>query len=436
MLKKIYLEITSALRSKTGKNTQLALLTQLCTATLGYALNIFLIRRMSVSDYGTFALFSSVLMLLSGLIHLGWIESYVRFGAEYSLKPESKSIERFFFKRIFLYSLVLSLITLFFTAPICEKFYHRKDFSYYFILGVGGAFFTSLYNGVLGYFRAHQLFKYFTLWDTSSSLFRISLCFLGVCLGLPLLRTVSFIYLSVPLLGIAAFLLMYSISFKKRDSENVLLEPELSKKFRSYNAWIVVSWITVHLIGNIDSQFVAHYHSNSVVAAFAAVGRLTLPIHFIIRAIYTTVLPRLSQTQSLEDIKLYLRKIKYFLIPIGALLAASCWFLPPLLIWIAGSAYQDTTFLIQMQLVTVLVDFLCTPISVVLYVFGWSKGFAILNFIQLCVFIVLNLIWVPRFGAVGAVYSRLAVNLIGMVYIYWATFYHLRKSSKDSSFFF
>ncbi|MBI3534750.1 MAG: oligosaccharide flippase family protein, partial [Deltaproteobacteria bacterium] len=361
MFKNAYLEIKSALLSKTGKNTALALVSQIAIATLSYILNILLIRKMSISDYGIFSLFSSVLMLLSGVIHLGWMESYVRFGSEYSQKPEAMAVEKFFFKRIIITSITLSLLVLIFSTPISEKIYHRKDFTFYFFLGVLGALFLTLYNLGLSYFRAHQKFKHYTILDTTTTTFRVLLGLSIISLGIPLLTPISIIYLIVPFLGFIAFCIM-----KKTSPDTAKLTDSHHEKFNTYNSWLVVSWVAVHFIGNIDSQFLAYYHNNEVVAAFSAVSKLTLPIHFIIRAIYTTLLPRLSQTQKLDDIKLYLSKMKYFLIPISILLIASCWFLPSLLIWFAGNAYKSATFLIQIQIITVLIDFLCTPLSIVL----------------------------------------------------------------------
>ncbi len=425
-MKRIFHEIQHALKTKTGKNTQLTLIGQVIIAGVGYLINIVLLRNMSPDQFGTFSLFSSVIMFIAGLLHLGWMESFVRFGAEYAKKPEFPAVNRFFFRRIFWASLILSL-TISCLAPwISDHGYHRKDFTWYFVLGVGGAFLTSISNYLLSYFRAHQLFKEFIKIQAASTIFRLALCLGVVWFGLPVLASFSGIQLLAPfsILVLGYFFMKGHPALQYAPSSP--LDPALGNKFKSYNTWIFISLTTTHLIGNIDSQFLAHYHSNQTLAAFSAAARLTLPIQFVILSITTTILPRLSASKNQQDTHLYLSKLKFFLAPLAILILLSCWLLPPALIWLAGESYRSITHLIQLQILTVLIVLLTNPVGLVLYVWGWSKGFAYLNILQLIIDVILNYAWVPKQGASGAILATLSVNLIGLIYVYCSVFYNLK----------
>lgn len=420
-------EIRKALASRTGRNTQTALIGQVVTAGIGYLINVMLIRRLSVDDYGTFSLFSSVMMLLSGLLQLGWIDCFVRFGAEYANTSTFAAIERYFFKRLAWSVAVLGTLALAVSALVAERVYHRAGFTAYYALGVLGAIALCFFNHVIAALRARQEIGATVRLQNISSGVRFAI--IGVILfissrGLDIAVSA---YLIAPLAGIA----VGTLALRGTLSQDGTLDDDLVNRIRSYHSWLLVSMITTHLIGNIDAHFLAHYHDNKSVAAFGAAARLTLPLSFIVTAISTAVLPRLSasrtEAQRDNDVSLYLSKLKLFFVPALVVIALAVWLAPPVLIRLAGEPYQDIAQLLRLQLITISVVLFANPVGLVLYVWGRTKGFAVLNAAQLLVVLVLNYLWIPSYGAMGAVAATLTVNLIGLVYIYSAVGTRLLK---------
>ena len=97
-------QMLAALRTRTGRDTQLVFSGQTVNAGLGFLANILLMRTLSLADYGLFSLFISALMLISGFMHFGWNETFVRFGAKYQHSPFFNALRKLLLKKTLLAS--------------------------------------------------------------------------------------------------------------------------------------------------------------------------------------------------------------------------------------------------------------------------------------------------------------------------------------------
>jgi O-antigen/teichoic acid export membrane protein len=416
--------VRSTLNSKTGRDTQLVFVGQVISAAFGFFLNVILLRRLSVDDYGRFSLFSSILMLLSGFMHWGWVETFVRFGAKYQRDSIYGSLRRFALHRTILISLVFMAAT-FIAAPwIASTTYHREEFSTFIRMAAFGAFLTCLFSFVQNEHRAKQEFSPYFVSQVGAYVLRFFACGAILLLGYFTLQNVIYIYIITPLF----FLFPIVTEWLKRPATpHAPVQPELLKEMVTYNHWIMASSLTTHLIGNIDSHIVAHFHGNTILGSYGAVSRLTLPIHFMITALTVPLLPRLSAAKTDAEVTNYLHRLKFFLVPLVFFTLTACWWAPPLLVKIAGQKYSTIGTLVQLQIITMLVAFLTNPIGLILYAWGFSKWFAVLNFVQLIVDLVLDLLWIPRWGAYGAISATLVVNLLGFVFVNVSVWHGLRK---------
>lgn len=416
-----------ALLSRTGKNTQIVFVGEAASAVLGFLLNIVLIRGLTVNEYGLFSLYSATLMLLAGFMHLGWGETYVRFGPRHLGHSQFEALRGHVFRRMMGGATFFALLASQSSRWISDQVYHRPEFGPYVGMAAAGAWIACLFSFFQNDARVRQNMNRFVVGRVGSSALRLFVCGAAVSVGAFTLFEAAAAYMFAPLAFVAIPLFRDLASGRLMASRppSAALRDELA----SYTGWIFLSMFTTNLIGNIDAHVLAYFHSNETLSAFSAAGRLTLPIQMVILSLTTTLLPRLSAARDQSEIRYYLSKVWLFLAPLAALTLAAVFLAPPVLVWIAGDAYAGITTLLRLQILVTLVVLLTNPMGLVLYSWGWSRLLAMMNVFQLLVDVALDLLWIPRWGAIGAVGATLVVNLIGMVTVYVALWYGLKKRS-------
>lgn len=414
-LQSIYDQMISALRSRTGKNTQTVLSGEVIGALLGFLGNLVLLRNMDVSDYGLYSLFLSSMMLISGFMHFGWIDTFVRFGSKHFHTPEFPSIQWYCSKKIFIGVLWAIVIVTFFSPWIGPKLLNREGLELLLIGSAVGAAANILFSLSQNNYRVHQQYKALVVTKTGSSLFRL-LAYLSF---LPFQKMVPLIWaILLNIFSLAVFSLgFFGSLFRNRKAKETKEFFSLKLEMHSYNFWILISFLSTTVIGNIDLFILSHFHPNQTLGNYGAAARLTLPFQLMVSALTIALLPRLHQVTKPEEMKLYLRKVTLFLVPAVVALLVLLFIAPPLLVWLAGPSYSEIQTLIRLQLLTTLVMVLANPYGLVLNAWGWSKFFALLNLFQLVLDILLDLLWIPTYGAEGAVAATLVVNLVGLLVI-------------------
>ena len=415
----------AALRTKTGRHTQMVFGGQIVSAAFGFGTNVLLLRCLSIDEYGLFSLFLSTLMMLAGFMHMGWIETFVRFGAKTFGTPEFAAIRNLLLKRTLVSSAIVGAMAMGAASLVSERFYHRPEFVPYFYAAAIGGLLNSCFTFFQNEYRARQDFNRYLVTQVGSNATRLACVALATVLGvLGLTQTVG-IYLGVTF----TFIILCAVHLRDRRGHAPLvsLEPSLLKEMTSYNGWLLLSFFTTNAVGNIDAHLLAHFHANNTLSSYSAAARLTLPLQFVAMSLQTTLLPRLSASKDPRDVVFYLDRLKLFFIPFVALTALATWLAPPILIWIAGPHYANITSLLRLQILTYAVMLVVNPIGIVTYAWGWTRMLAFMNLGQLVLDVVLDLLWIPRWGAMGAVAATLAVNVLGFVVIYPALWWGLKQ---------
>lgn len=401
-------QILALTKGKTARQTSIVYLAQVAQAVLGFALNILLIRHLDLDDYGSLTVFSSTYMLLAGLSHWGWTETYVRFGAAHR---EAPAVEYFFRGRIIRYA-GISFLVLLAASPLLARYaYQRPAWAPLLALASLTGFLTCLASFEMNRVRLFQRFGIYFSAIVSGSAFRLAALLACFALGHLTLWPSIFVYLASPLLVIGLLWCLLPPIFSAPASP---LPPEVAEGARNYNRWLLVSIFATTLITNFDMQILAFFHGTETVAQLGAASRLTLPISILVSALATTILPKLSREhQNQELMRFYLRKIGLLLpwIALGFAIAGAA--AVPLLTYLAGHKYGGLELLLLLQLVSILAVLLTNPFGLVLLAKGDIKALALMNLAQLGLSLALQLALVPRWGAVGSVSAAIAVNIFG-----------------------
>lgn len=413
-------ELFYIFKSKTGNQTALVFSMELLTASLGFLANVFVIRKLSVDEYGIFSLFSSTIMLVGGFSHLGWLESYVRFSSKYRGHELFSSVIKFFLIRILGSLLLVSSVWTLFAKPLSAFLFKRPDLYNYVYLAIATAGLLTLNSVFTNFLRIQQNFKMLFYLQTSQAFLRFLFLFSLFGFGYAQLKNILSTYLVVPFLFMVFHLIYFQFYCKRNDlaiARSQDLNRDLKREFTAYNWWLLCSIVTTCLIGNIDAYFLAYYHSSNLeIANLGAASRLTLPITMIVTSIGSVILPKLSGSKNNDDIKIYLDKLKKFLAPITILVFCSGTLAIPVLKAIAGSKYSSIGSLLFLQVISLTIIFAANPLGILLLIWGKTRYLAIMNFLQLLIDLFFNVLLIPKFGALGAISSTIIVNLFGLCF--------------------
>ncbi|MBI3558089.1 MAG: oligosaccharide flippase family protein [Deltaproteobacteria bacterium] len=423
LAQRLFSNIRMSLTSRMGQAAQLVILGQVLNGMLGFGINVLMIRRLSIDDYGLFSLFNSTMILLTGFMHFGWLETFVLFAARYRESEHLKLLRQVVFNKIMFFSLLFTAATFLFSPLLIWKIYHRPNFLPFLLAAAVGAWTSTLFNFTMIYHRALEKFGEYFRGQVLATLVRVMLCVFLIPLGYFNLSWVAAVYVFAPLLFCGPALQPARNIFKVRPRR---LNPKVYQELYDYNKWIVAASILFMLTGNINAQILAKYHDNASLSDFGVISRLTLPIYFVLAGITTTALPRLSASPEHAMIKNYLRRLMEFLIPAAIVIAVLGWYSPPVVNWIAGAKYGNLATLFRLQVAVVLLTFLSSPVALILSAWGRSRTLLFLNITQLAVNIVAGFWWIPVYGARGAVLVNLAVNAVGLVLVYALVAYELK----------
>jgi O-antigen/teichoic acid export membrane protein len=407
--------LIAALTTKTARDAQLVLFSQMLSGVVGFTANLILIRCLSVRDFGLFSLFNSMFMLLGGLLHLGWADTYVRFGAIHRQESFFPSLQRRALAWTVLGSSLLSVALLAFAPHVVERLYHRPEALTIFRASVIVAALNTWILFFLADFRVQSNYRALAGMNVGPQILRlVAIALLLAGSALTLQSTISvYAFVSLAFCAICGMIFLRS---RPTLGPSPLLPTGLRKEITHYNRWLLFNLVSYTLIGNIDAQILAYYKANQTIAEFSVAGRLTLPFYMVIMAINTAVLPRISASHTAKDLRIVLSKLSLVLVPLSAALGAVALFGVPLILRIAGPQYAGITTLMRLQLLCTVLVVLWYPLSTILLGMGRAKSIAILSFTQLLIDIALDFAWIPSGGAEGAVRSSVVIHLLGLAW--------------------
>lgn len=409
-MKKWFSQVSSLRRGTVAKQTAVVYFGQGLQAVMGFAISILLLRGLSLDDYGAFSVFMSLFMLLAGLSHWGWTETFVRFGSAQVEKEDYASLESYFRGKILLFG-GLSALALAVAAPyLAGHVYQRADWRWLIWLACITGFLTCLFSFEMNRIRIWKRFWLYFSTLVGGSLLRL--------LGLGALALAGALG-SYAVIGVylASTLAMIGFIF-------VLLPParggtpfsaQSMAEVGSYNRWILASIVSTTLASNLDVHFLAYFHGSAEVAKLGAASRLTLPISILVGSLTTTVLPRLSREPGNTALFQFYRRKLFLLLPaLVVIFALGSLVVVPLLTTLAGKKYGGLEHLLFLQLASVLVVLVANPFGLMVLAKGWIKPLALMNIVQLALGAALQLLLVPRYGPVGSVCATIGTNLLGM----------------------
>jgi O-antigen/teichoic acid export membrane protein len=149
-------------------------------------------------------------------------------------------------------------------------------------------------------------------------------------------------------------------------------------------------------------------------------------------ALSVVLVSRASEFLTIENIKKFIKKIFFLQILFLVLIIVAIPFSRFLPLFL-GEAYNPSVSILQLLLIATYFQMAITPLNSVFYPLGKSEIFAIDSVLKVVLLFFLNNNLLSSFGAKGAAYSLLIVNIVIFVVNYLYLFLMLKNEKATSS---
>lgn len=199
------------------------------------------------------------------------------------------------------------------------------------------------------------------------------------------------------------------------------LDSQVRKNFFSFQSWLTLGFVLAAIHSRIDTLFLMRLSGPAMVGFYQAGYRFFLPVIQFASVLSTVFAPRFASFQDEKQVKVYLKKASLLSAAFGLLTWIFIPFVPFAVDVFYGPAYKAAVLPTQIMSVGFGTFVFAAPfISCLLYRRGQTKIFTLLNLVQLAMLIVLDLVLIPRLGAVGAAMAvSLTLVIINLTAVAW-----------------
>ena len=316
-------------------------------------------------------------------------------------------------------ALMIKLVAGFLTAFlifISTFFFVQDDVSKTLILILSATFIFNAFQIINFEFQARVESKY-----PSIISFLVNLI-LNILKIIVIINGKGVIYLAfILLLESILYALFYWLAYEKR-IQGKISDWKFNKKITINllrDSWPFIFTSTFILVySRIDQIFIKNMVDSHAVGIYDAAARIAEVWYFIPGIIVSSVFPAIINAKKSSEELYYARLKKLFvtLLLIAIVIALPVTILAPLIIkLIFGSAFTGSTIILQIYVWSCIGTFLGILADNYLITENFKKILLFKSFFPMVLNIILNIIWIPRFGLVGSAYATLISYSFGPI---------------------
>jgi O-antigen/teichoic acid export membrane protein len=405
----------------------------------GLATSILIARGLGPKGMGNYALILSVSGLATALSDLGIGQTAIRFASRAAATGDTAgqlAILRWAFRLRMLLAGTISTTVFIFAPILAGTAWKEATLSPLVRLSLLTGLFTAAASIPTVYFQSLKRFKMNAAVMVGQTLLTAA----GIVL-IAVLKSWSLeliITVSVVATGLGAIVFMILIpresffirqEFRRQIGKtfiNLLRAPRTrgdssasldSTSANSFVLFMLVSTVTVALTMRSDVWLMGYFLDKSQIGLYSVATRFTLPLVVVLNALNTALWPRASSITSHAKISELIGKTVRLsgMVTFGGLLYSIL--VPLAMPLLFGSPYRSGIFVAQILCFRYCLSILICPIGVIGYSFGMVKVFWWINIIQLIAVVIIDILLLPRIGAVGAGLALIANELINLILV-------------------
>ena len=384
---------------------------------LYFLLNVYLARTLGVEGFGTWSFFLSILTIITLISYFGINASTKKFVAQYNKTNELNNVLKSSLKLRLIFSLIFSIILILVHKPLAILI-GRPEFAPLFLLSAPLIILAGLVEFLKDIFMGlHRIIYNFIV-----NLFEYGLKLILVITFLKVSLDMSNIVNSFTIACLITSMIGFYILYAKFYRENINhVENDFVGKIFRYSIPLFFISIGFLIATEVDTVMLGLLSTDAEVGTYAIAKQIIIKLPHISLAMAMGTMPVFAKLN--KGNKDELKKLFYKLLRTNALIFAiislgiiffSRYFVP----LIFGIEYNSSV--LPLQILTIyLVGF---SFSIFLSTFldyqGLARKRAVNLSVSMVLNIILNLILIPKYGAVGAAIAT-SVSYLPYIYLNW-----------------
>lgn len=407
------------LRTSTSRDSIHSLIGNVGIALGGLSFSIIVARSLAPNDFGTFSALISLALLLSSIGDLGITSALINF------LPKFPSDRQHLISLTFWVSIISSLLFALITLsliPFGSAIIPNSSPLFYLLVALITLFYI-LEGFAQGVLTAEKRFLSASLLQITDSGIKLL-----ILLGLFLNQQVS---ISSALLATATSALIATLIGLKNEFKNLsfFFPRHYLRRVFSFSRWIALSRLFNIAITRIDVLLLASLSTAYQAGIYAVSARMAMFFPLLVSTITSVTSTRFSRYQTSAQLMSYLKR----LLPPVSLLSLFMLFVAlisgQVIRFVFGPAYTDSVWIFRLMTLAMMPYIFSSLVtSSLIYFFNEPHYVAKLTIIQMAVLIVLEVILIPRLGALGPVISLGLSNVLLLI----VSTLHLHRLSLQS----
>jgi O-antigen/teichoic acid export membrane protein len=383
------------------KNTSWMFISRVLCMGIAFITTIFVARKLGPENYGQLSYATSFVSIFSVLASLG-IDSVLY--RDILKNPDQK-------KKILGSALTIKLVAGFTTALavfISALFFAQDDVSKTLIVILSGTFIFGAFQIISYEFQAQVKSKY-----PSIIAFVITLI-LNILKIIIVMSGKGVIYLAFVLLLESILYAIFYWYFYEKKIEGKLFEWKFDKNTAINilkDSWPLIFTSAFSLVyARIDQIFIKNMLGANSVGIYSAAVTVAEVWYFIPGILISSFFPAIinAKKTSKEVYNARLKKLSYLLIFIAVVISIAVTILAPFLMQlIYGSAFAGGSIILQIYVWATIGTFLGYLADNYSMTENHKRAMIFRTFVPMVINIILNILWIPKYGIVGSAYATL-----------------------------
>jgi O-antigen/teichoic acid export membrane protein len=322
--------------------------------------------------------------------------------------------------------LLISFMGLGGSEYLAINIYNSSNLKDLFIFAFLGVAVLSLHSYISMIYQTQNKFKTRSYYQITTSIIRISALFILFLFPDQItIRNAFSIYVFSPLV-----VMIFHFSEILRILKQPLSMNDFSNKVKliySYSKWLFLSMIAVLLLSRLDQFMLLKMVTVKEVGYYAIATQLIMVLPLITESLTTVLLPKVANIHT--DLKLYSQQIIKKVGPVSLLLLLLIPFAELIIVILFGESYEPAVPIFQILVIGFSLDITINLLSLVFYSTSKVWYLTILNYIQLVMVIIGNMLLIPTLQAFGAAVSAVIVRVFALIYILYFSKKVIKKTT-------
>lgn len=421
--------IKSILKKKALHQVSFVYIGSLINGVSLFCINIFLGRILTQDLFGIFSLSILVLSTVAEMSDFGLNGGLLRFAPYYMAQGEESKLKQLV-KTIWRWRVWLSAILTFggiaVSPLLAQCVFNRPEITNYLMfsfLGVGG---VVLVGFTSTYLQASQKFLANSVVQSLKGLLRFVIVIALYFAGVRDVYSYLFVYIFIPWI-----LFLFSYKYLPGGFRAAKVDDEVKQKMHSqlakFSFWLTIWSLSAILASRVDQIMLSNLMGLKNVAIYAMAFQFVYVYSLALQSITAVLLPKINSLRTNEELLIFVKRIFKWIVPLVILLAGAIYFSQYVIDFIFGYKYVDSIPVYMFLSYSMLISFIAIPTSLIITTFNKTQFVAYSGFLQLIINVVLNLLFIPRFGVIGAAYTFALGAVIASLYSAACSVYLINK---------